>query len=134
MISKTLYDLSATSAALDAMVGLPESVKSQITKIIQGVKETGKTLTGVTAQSKALKTRLLDNVTTTVAKKIDDSIKAVVSNGQPVDPSKTVTAEDISKLPADKQAQVKNLCNSYDGLTKDSPADKKAAAKPKACG
>lgn len=129
MISKTLYDLNSTSAAFDAIVGLPESVKQQITKILEGVKTVGKTIGGTGSETKALKTRLLDTVTTNVSKKVNETIASVANTD-----ANNVTPEVVKKLDASKQAQVSKLCTSYDSLTKDSPADKKAASKPKACG
>jgi hypothetical protein len=129
MISKTLYDLNSTSAAFDAIAGLPDSVKQQITKILDGVKTVGKTIGGAGSETKALKTRLLDSVTTNASKKVNETIAAVANTD-----ANNVTPEVVKKLDASKQAQVSKLCASYDSLTKDSPADKKAAGKPKACG
>jgi hypothetical protein len=128
MISKTLFDLNSTSGAFDAIAGLPDSVKQEITKILEGVKTLGKTISGSSGETKALKTRLLDSVTTTASKKINDTIGAIANT----DPN-NVTPEAVKKLDAAKQAQVAQLCSSYDSLTKDSPADKIAASKPKAC-
>lgn len=129
MISKTLYDLNSTSAAFDTIVGLPDSVKQQITKILDGVKTVGKTIGGSGSETKALKTRLLDTVTANASKKVNETIAALANTD-----ANNVTPEVVKKLDASKQAQVSKLCTSYDSLTKDSPADKRAASKPKACG
>jgi hypothetical protein len=134
MISKTLYDLNATSGAFDAIAGLPDSVKSTIAKIIEGVKTAGKTISGSGGETKALKARLLDSVTTAVAKKMNETITSVVkASGGPSDPN-AITPAIVQSLPTAQKEQVTKLCSSYASLTKDSPADKAAASKPKACG
>jgi hypothetical protein len=128
MISKMLYDLSATNGAFDAIVGLPTSVKTQITKILDGIKTTAKNISGTGGEAKALKSRLLDTVTANITKKINEAIGTVAQTD-----AASVTPEVVKKLDASKQAQVAQLCKSFDSLTKDSPSDKKTAAKPKAC-
>ena len=134
MISKTLYDLNATSGAFDAIAGLPDSVKSTIAKIIEGVKTAGKTISGSGGETKALKARLLDSVTTAVAKKMNETITSVVkASGGPSDPN-AITPAIVQSLPTAQREQDTKLCSSYASLTKDSPTDKAAASKPKACG
>lgn len=134
MISQTLYDLNAVSGAFDAIAGLPDSVKKEISKIIDGVKTVGKTISGAGGETKALKTRLLESVTTAVAKKTSETIASVVKQaGGPTDPN-AITPDVVAGLDPASREQIGKLCSSYDALTKDSPAATIAASKPKACG
>jgi hypothetical protein len=137
MISACLNDLTSVNGAFAAIVGMPDGVRQQLSKIMEKIKELAKNIGGSSSQSnqtRALKSQMTEKITEKVASQTNEAVAKVIESktGKKVDPN-SVTPATVEKLDANEKQQIKSLCTTYDNLAKDFPNDKKSTSKPKAC-
>jgi hypothetical protein len=134
MISTTLRNILAVKGAFDALSGLPASMTAPITNALDKIKELAGQLGGkddVTGQTKALKTQMLETISTKMNKKIGDVVATQVANNLPA--GTTVSSKaDIVALESNpavtsdptKLAKVQDIEKKLYGDTATDPTDK----------
>lgn len=137
MISACLNDLSSVNGAFAAIAGLPAGVKQQLGKIMTKIRDIATSIGGSSTQAnqtKALKTQMTEKITEKVGTQTNQAMAKIIQakTGAPVD-ANSITPASFDKLDDTSKTQIKTLCTTYDTLSKDMPADKKAASKPKGC-